>query len=123
MPGPLIVSPQVGHDETDRAYRGEASASDEPRRAQPTQRRPVSTIQVGVLALQGAFRAHEEALRALGIESRQVRTPAQLAEVDALVMPGGESTTMSKLLESPACSSRWPNGSATGCRCSAPARG
>ena len=55
---------------------------------------------VGVLALQGAFRAHEEALSALGIESRQVRTPAQLAEVDALVMPGGESTTMSKLLES-----------------------
>jgi pyridoxal 5'-phosphate synthase pdxT subunit len=56
--------------------------------------------QVGVLALQGAFRAHEEALSALGIESRQVRTPAQLAQVDALVMPGGESTTMSKLLES-----------------------
>lgn len=55
---------------------------------------------VGVLALQGAFRAHEEALSALGIESRQVRTPSQLAEVDALVMPGGESTTMSKLLES-----------------------
>ncbi|MFT3854768.1 MAG: pyridoxal 5'-phosphate synthase glutaminase subunit PdxT [Ilumatobacteraceae bacterium] len=53
-----------------------------------------------MLALQGAFRAHEEALSALGIEPRQVRTPAQLAEVDALVMPGGESTTMSKLLES-----------------------
>ena len=55
---------------------------------------------VGTLALQGAFRAHEEALSTLGVESRQVRTPAQLAEVDALVMPGGESTTMSKLLES-----------------------
>jgi len=55
---------------------------------------------VGVLALQGAFRAHEEALSSLGVESRQVRTPADLAEVDALVMPGGESTTMSKLLES-----------------------
>jgi len=41
-----------------------------------------------------------EALSALGVESRQVRTPTQLAEVDALVMPGGESTTMSKLLES-----------------------
>ncbi len=54
---------------------------------------------VGVLALQGAFRAHEEALSSLGIESRQVRTPAHLAEVDALVMPGGESTTMSRLLE------------------------
>ena len=55
---------------------------------------------VGTLALQGAFRAHEEALSSLGVESRQVRTPADLAEVDALVMPGGESTTMSKLLES-----------------------
>jgi 5'-phosphate synthase pdxT subunit len=55
---------------------------------------------VGVLALQGAFRAHEEALSTLGVESRPVRTAAQLAEVDALVMPGGESTTMSKLLES-----------------------
>ena len=55
---------------------------------------------VGVLALQGAFRAHEEALSTLGIESRQVRTAEQLGEVDALVMPGGESTTMSKLLES-----------------------
>ncbi len=92
----------MGHDETDRSrHRGEASASDEPREgAAEAQRRPVSTIQVGVLALQGAFRAHEEALSTLGIESRQVRTPAQLAEVDALVMPGGESTTMSKLLES-----------------------
>jgi pyridoxal 5'-phosphate synthase pdxT subunit len=55
---------------------------------------------VGVLALQGAFRAHEEALSTLGIESRQVRTAEQLGEVDALVMPGGESTTMCKLLES-----------------------
>jgi len=35
---------------------------------------------VGTLALQGAFRAHEEALSTLGVESRQVRTPAQLAE-------------------------------------------
>lgn len=54
---------------------------------------------VGVLALQGAFAAHEDALRALGVSTRQVRTPADLAEVEALVMPGGESTTMSRLLE------------------------
>lgn len=55
---------------------------------------------VGVLALQGAFRAHELALHKLGYRTVQVRTPAQLDEVDALVMPGGESTTMSKLLDS-----------------------
>jgi len=92
----------VGHDLADAPrHRGEARASDEQHEASAeAKRRPVPTIQVGVLALQGAFRAHEEALRTLGIGSRQVRTPAQLAEVDALVMPGGESTTMSKLLES-----------------------
>ncbi|MGB8862395.1 MAG: pyridoxal 5'-phosphate synthase glutaminase subunit PdxT [Ilumatobacteraceae bacterium] len=54
---------------------------------------------VGVLALQGAFAAHEAALRGLGVATRQVRTLADLAQVTALVMPGGESTTMSRLLE------------------------
>lgn len=53
---------------------------------------------IGVLALQGAFAAHESALRALGASVCQVRTPQQLAGVQALVMPGGESTTMSRLL-------------------------
>lgn len=56
-------------------------------------------ICVGVLALQGAFAAHEHALAGLGVNTAQVRTPADLARVDALVMPGGESTTMSRLLE------------------------
>jgi 5'-phosphate synthase pdxT subunit len=55
---------------------------------------------VGVLALQGAFAAHAERLTDLGAATRLVRTPAQLDEVDALVMPGGESTTMSMLLTS-----------------------
>ena len=54
---------------------------------------------VGVLALQGAFEAHQLVLRDLGVESVQVRTPADLEMVDALVMPGGESTTMSHLLQ------------------------
>jgi 5'-phosphate synthase pdxT subunit len=54
---------------------------------------------VGVLALQGAFAAHELALADAGAATRQVRTPADLAGVVALVMPGGESTTMSRLLE------------------------
>ena len=53
---------------------------------------------VGVLALQGAFEAHQHVLRDLGVETLQVRTPAELESVDALVMPGGESTTMSHLL-------------------------
>jgi 5'-phosphate synthase pdxT subunit len=53
---------------------------------------------VGVLALQGAFAAHERALVSAGARTRQVRTPAQLDGLDALVMPGGESTTMSRLL-------------------------
>jgi 5'-phosphate synthase pdxT subunit len=58
----------------------------------------VSRPVVGVLALQGAFAVHEERLRECGVAARQVRTPDDLGGVDALVMPGGESTTMSKLL-------------------------
>lgn len=54
---------------------------------------------VGVLALQGAFEAHQHVLRDIGVESVQVRTPSDLDVVDALVMPGGESTTMSHLLQ------------------------
>ena len=55
---------------------------------------------VGVLALQGAFAAHAECLDSLGVMVRQVRVPADLAGISALVMPGGESSTMSQLLES-----------------------
>jgi len=60
----------------------------------------VSASIVGVLALQGAFVAHERALRSVGASTLQVRIPADLDKVQALVMPGGESTTMSKLLVS-----------------------
>lgn len=55
---------------------------------------------VGVLALQGDFGAHAAALADVGAEPVEVRTPAALADVAGLVMPGGESTTMSMLLES-----------------------
>lgn len=55
-------------------------------------------LTVGVLALQGAFAAHQAALATTGVASRQVRVPADLDGLDALVMPGGESTTMSRLL-------------------------
>ncbi len=53
---------------------------------------------VGVLALQGAFALHQQAFDRLGVTSRAIRRAEQLDECDALVLPGGESTTMSKLL-------------------------
>jgi 5'-phosphate synthase pdxT subunit len=57
-------------------------------------------VKVGVLALQGAFSRHAEVLASLGAHPAEVRSPAQLDDVEALVLPGGESTTMSMLLES-----------------------
>jgi pyridoxal 5'-phosphate synthase pdxT subunit len=54
---------------------------------------------VGVLALQGGFDAHARVLRALGAEVREVRVPADLDGLDGLVMPGGESTTMTLGIE------------------------
>jgi len=59
----------------------------------------VSGRKVGVLALQGAVRPHVAILASLGATPVEVRTPAQLADVEALVLPGGESNTMSKLLD------------------------
>jgi pyridoxal 5'-phosphate synthase pdxT subunit len=54
---------------------------------------------VGLLALQGASELHGQLLAGLGVPTVEVRTPAELAQVDGLVIPGGESTTISKLLE------------------------
>ena len=54
---------------------------------------------VGVLALQGGFAAHVRVLRSLGAEVREVRTPRDLEGLDGLVMPGGESTTMTLGIE------------------------
>jgi 5'-phosphate synthase pdxT subunit len=56
-------------------------------------------LTIGVLALQGAFDAHAKALTALGVTARLVRTPAELADIDGLIIPGGESTTFLKFLE------------------------
>ncbi len=50
---------------------------------------------VGVLALQGGYAAHARVLTELGAEVREIRTPADLEGLDGLVLPGGESTTMS----------------------------
>lgn len=55
-------------------------------------------MQVGVLALQGAFIEHERILNKCGAQTRQVRLPHQLEGLDALIIPGGESTTMGKLM-------------------------
>jgi 5'-phosphate synthase pdxT subunit len=54
-------------------------------------------VTVGVLALQGDVREHVRALEACDMPARPVRRPAELDDVDALVIPGGESTTISKL--------------------------
>ena len=54
-------------------------------------------MKTGVLALQGDFREHVRVLESMGATAVEVRTPAHLADVDRLVIPGGESTTMGKL--------------------------
>jgi len=54
---------------------------------------------IGILAVQGAVREHAEAIRAVGAEPVEVRLPRDLAEVDALILPGGESTTMRKMID------------------------
>jgi 5'-phosphate synthase pdxT subunit len=56
-------------------------------------------MKAGVLSLQGAFREHREVLDALGVDAVEVRVPEHLSGVDALFLPGGESTTMSRLLD------------------------
>jgi len=57
-------------------------------------------VRIGVLALQGAFAAHAEKFVALGVDVVEVRRPEHLTDLDGLVLPGGESTTMSNLLVS-----------------------
>jgi len=57
------------------------------------------TIQVGVLALQGAFQKHIELLQASGLSATTVRRPQELDSCDALIIPGGESTTISLLIQ------------------------
>ena len=54
-------------------------------------------MRVGVLALQGDFREHIAALTAIGIEAIAVKTESEINSVDALILPGGESTTIAKL--------------------------
>jgi 5'-phosphate synthase pdxT subunit len=56
-------------------------------------------MRVGVLALQGAFREHIDALRRLGVEAVEVRLAGDLDALDALIIPGGESTTIVRLID------------------------
>ena len=55
-------------------------------------------MKVGVLAIQGDFAEHLAVLRKLGVEGREVRLPQHLDKVDGLIIPGGESTTLSRLM-------------------------
>lgn len=74
---------------------------------QVTESSPVSSnisnknakVKIGVLALQGAFREHINALKKCGADAVEIRFPQQLDAVDGLVIPGGESTTIVKLIE------------------------
>jgi len=54
-------------------------------------------MKIGVLALQGAFREHIKKLRQIGVDAVEVRLASELADLDGLIIPGGESTTMGKL--------------------------
>ncbi len=54
---------------------------------------------IGVLALQGDFVEHQAVLRRLGVETRQVRRPQDLRDLDGLILPGGESTTFCRLMQ------------------------
>src|SRR6185436_184056 len=86
------------------AARGERAGhgdDERPRRRGHRAARPAAgarLVRVGVLALQGDFDAHRRRLAELGAEATLVRSAPELAEVDALVIPGGESTTLLKLM-------------------------
>jgi 5'-phosphate synthase pdxT subunit len=65
----------------------------------PPEAGSASRLRVGVLASQGDFAAHAETLDSLGAEAVEARTPAEIEGLDGLVIPGGESTTITKAIE------------------------
>jgi 5'-phosphate synthase pdxT subunit len=89
----VVGGPGATREVGDGATRLELTADVEAPTASPS--KPV----VGVLALQGGFEAHARMLRAVGAEVREVRTPADLDGIEGLVVPGGESTTMTLGIE------------------------
>ena len=60
---------------------------------------PMRRARIGVLAVQGAVREHVAAIRDIGAEPVEVRLPRDLVDLDALILPGGESTTMRRLID------------------------
>lgn len=58
-----------------------------------------ASLTVGILALQGAFEEHTEMVQALGAQAVEVRKPEELADLDGLIIPGGESTSMALIAE------------------------
>lgn len=70
-----------------------------PSSAVPPEAGVARPLRIGVLASQGDFAAHAEMLRSLGAEPVEVRNPDELEELDGLVIPGGESTTITKAIE------------------------
>lgn len=60
---------------------------------------PSDALRIGVLASQGGFAVHEQVLASLGAEPIEVRAPEHLDGLDALIIPGGESTTIGKAIE------------------------
>jgi 5'-phosphate synthase pdxT subunit len=65
----------------------------------PGEREESSMTVIGVLALQGAFIEHIKKLNQIGVDAREIRLPEQIAELDGLIIPGGESTTIGKLID------------------------
>jgi len=63
-----------------------------------TERPEQGELKIGVLAVQGDFAEHIASLRKLGIEPQEVRLPHQMEDIDGLIIPGGESTTLSRLM-------------------------
>jgi pyridoxal 5'-phosphate synthase pdxT subunit len=61
-------------------------------------RKQIKSMKIGVLALQGAFIEHIQFLQQLDVEASMVRLPVELEGLDGLIIPGGESTTMSRLM-------------------------
>lgn len=67
--------------------------------AQSNKKHVQSPITIGVLALQGDFLEHIQTLQRIGINAIEVRLPQDLEKIDAIILPGGESTTMARLLD------------------------
>ena len=127
-----IVQATTFHDDPDviaKVSRGLGEADgrhqrrDAPRERAVRHPRLVSTPIIGVLALQGDVREHLAALRGAGAEAVPVRRPEELAAVDGLVLPGGESTTIVKLADRFGLLEPLRAAVRAGCRSTAPAPG